>query len=372
MNKMLLWTAGVLLAPGTGLAGEFNWNGFLTLATGKVLSGSVQQHNELGDDCPCMISDFSQRGVLTEQWGFDDSKLGLQGTWSFNDKVSITGQVVSRGSRDFKLNVEWVYASWLLNDDDTLQIGRKRLPLFYYSEQQDVGFTYPWLHLPPQTYGWEAVNYNGINWNHQWELDDWSGIVNTFAGTETRNDNDYLKLYLDPNLEHDTRWDTIVGAEFTASKDWFEGRVMLMRSDNSSREPGEDWTPATKQIILGLSMLADFGSWYANSELFFSDRTASYGRDLAYSLLVGRRFGDYSLAFSHSLYQQKINQQNPAELTSDNKEHHRLNSLVGRYEINASSSFKIQLDDWHDLSGSWFKTNYGDARALSLSYDRVF
>lgn len=372
MNKSWLCVAGMLIAPSSVLATEFNWNGFMTFAAGKVLTGSVNGTNELGEDCPCMISDFSQNGVLTRSFDFDDSKLGLQGTVQFNDSLSLTGQAVSRGSRDFKVNVEWVYASWQMDDNDTLQLGRKRLPLFYYSEQQDISFTYPWVHLPPQTYGWEAVNYNGVNWNHQWSSGDWSGIVNSFAGTETRTDNDYLKIYLDPSLEHGTRWDNIVGAEMTAAKDWFEGRLMLMRSENSSREPGEAWTDPVQQLLFGASIQADFGQWYASSELFFSDRTKSYGRDLAYSVLLGRRFGDLSLVFSHGMYQQKLNRDNPFELTDDSREQHRLNSLVARYELTASSAFKIQLDDWNDQSGSWFKSNYGNARALSLAYDMVF
>lgn len=372
MKTKWLCAASLLLAPVSAMAVDYSWNGFMSLAGGKVLSGSVQGDNELGEDCPCMVTDYSQNGVLTDSWGFDDSKIGLQGTAKFNDQWSVTGQVVSRGSRDFKVNLEWVYASWQIDDNDVLQLGRKRIPLFYFSEQQDIGFTYPWVHLPPQTYGWEAVNYNGANWNHQWVSGDWSGIVNTFAGTETRSDNDYLKIYLDPNQEHGTRWDKILGAEFIATKDWFEGRLMMMRSDNSSREPGEDWSEPTEQIIFGASAQADFGSWYANAELFFSDRTESYGRDLAYSVLVGKRIGDVTIAMNHGMYQQKINENNPFELTEDDAEIHRMTSLIGRYEVDESSAIKIQFDDWQDHSGTWFKTNYGDARSISFSYDRVF
>lgn len=369
--RLIFATACLSIIP-TAQAVDASWNGFLTLAAGKVVQGTVNGKNEMGRQCPCLITDFSQNAVLTENWGLDDSKLGLQGSLQFSPDWSLTGQAVVRGSRDFKPNLEWVYLSWQASDSSTVQIGRKRLPLFYYSEQQDIGFTYPWVHLPPQTYGWEAVNYNGINWNWQWVAGDWSGIVNSFVGTETRRDNDYWKLYYEPGVQVDTKWDKIAGVELIGSKGWFEGRLMLMRSENSGREQGQPWSASSQQLILGASALADFGDWFGSTELFFSDRTESYGRDLAYSLTVGRRFGAYSVVVTHGLYQQKVTRDNPDEITYDDREVHRMNSLVLRYELNDASAIKLQFDDWNDYSGAWFASNYGDARAISVSYDLVF
>lgn len=357
-------------------ATEFNWSGFLTLAAGKTLSGSVQGKNETGIDCPCMISDFSQSGVIDSSWDFAaDSKIGLQGNLLLSEQLSLTAQVVSRGARDWDLNLEWVYVGWQLGDNNLLQVGRKRLPLFYYSEQQDVSFTYPWVHLPPQTYGWEAVNYNGINWNHSFQVGDWSGLVNTFAGNETRKDNDYMKIYNGIDSETDTRWRKIFGAELLMNQDWFEGRLMLMKSDTQSRliSDNEDWSAPAEQILFGASGLIDYQNWIVSAELFFSDRTESYGRDLAYTLTAGKRLDGWTWYLTHGLYQQKINSGNPFELTDEaDREKHRLSSLVVRFDVSSSAAVKVQLDHWQDNSGEWFKQTYGDANAVSISYDRVF
>lgn len=357
-------------------ATEFNWSGFLTLAAGKTLSGSVQGKNETGIDCPCMISDFSQSGVIDSSWDFAaDSKIGLQGNLLLSEQLSLTAQVVSRGARDWDLNLEWVYVGWQLGDNNLLQVGRKRLPLFYYSEQQDVSFTYPWVHLPPQTYGWEAVNYNGINWNHSFQVGDWSGLVNTFAGNETRKDNDYMKIYNGIDSETDTRWRKIFGAELLMNRDWFEGRLMLMKSDTQSRliSDNEDWSAPAEQILFGASGLIDYQDWIVSTELFFSDRTESYGRDLAYTLTAGKRLDGWTWYLTHGLYQQKINSGNPFELTDESdREKHRLSSLVVRFDVSSSAAVKVQLDHWQDNSGEWFKQTYGDANAVSFSYDRVF
>jgi len=367
--------SAMLAASPSALAVDFNWSGFMTLGLGKTISGSVQGQNEVGIDCPCMIADYSQAAVYENSWDIKpDSKLGLQGTMLFTDELSLTGQVVSRGSRDFDVNLEWVYLSYQLNDENTVQLGRKRLPLFYYSEQQDVGFTYPWVHLPGQTYGWEAVNYNGLNWSHSLQFADWAGIVNVFGGSETRKDSDYLKLYSGLDSESDTRWSGIVGAEMVLSKDWFEGRLMLMQNDTQGRlvSEGEDWSEKAKQQIYGASALVDYNDFIVTAELFYSDRTESYGRDLAYTLSIGRRYDALLVYLTHGLYQQKIYANNPGEYTRDDLEKHRNSSLVFKFDATASSAFKIQLDHWQDFSGSWFKQNYGDANTISFAYDMVF
>jgi len=355
---------------------DFQSSGFLTLAAGKTLSGSVKGRNEIGFDCPCMISDYSQAGVYEDSISLKpDSKLGLQGSVVFSPSWQLTGQVVSRGSRDGKINLEWVYVSYQVNDTNTLQAGRKRLPLFYYSEQQDISFTYPWLHLPPQTYGWEAVNYNGANWNHQWNLGQWSGQFNMFAGSETRRDSDYLKLYSGLESETDTRWANIIGAELIGSRDWFEGRLVVIQSDTEARlvSEGEDWSTPAKQQIYGASGLVDYNDWLTSAEVFFSDRTESYGRDLAYTFSVGRRFGNYTALVTHGLYNQKIYRDNPAEYdAAESAEKHRMNSFVLRYDLNSSMALKMQLDRWRDFSGSWFKQTYGNSTTMSVGFDMVF
>ncbi|MFN4266113.1 MAG: hypothetical protein ACK4F8_10255 [Aquabacterium sp.] len=41
-----------------------------------------------------------------------ESKVGLQGTYTFNDKLSATGPVVGRGVDGIKADVEWAYLSY--------------------------------------------------------------------------------------------------------------------------------------------------------------------------------------------------------------------------------------------------------------------
>jgi hypothetical protein len=53
-------------------------------------------------------------------------------------------------------------------------------------------------------------------------------------------------------------------------------------------------------------------------------------------------------------------------------EGHRTISGVVRYDINAASALKVQLDAWKDKSGIGFASQHGNSTLLSISYDRVF
>ena len=210
-------TANALEAEYAGM--KFTGTGFLTAAVGKVLDGSPKGLSDAGYNCPCQISDYSHQSVYDNSSLniAPDSKLGLQGRIDFTDKLSLTSQGVSRGSQNGRPNLEWLYASYKLTSDTTVQIGRKRLPLFYYSETQDVGLTYPWVHLPPQTYGWPVVNYNGINISHNHAIGAWATTLNAYIGEETAINNTINKIYA-KNDRIDDRWSNIMGAELFFSK----------------------------------------------------------------------------------------------------------------------------------------------------------
>ncbi len=106
---------------GKGL--DFSGSGFLTLATGKVLSGTHDPATDQGFKCPCFISDYAQGGVYEHgAWQFEpDSKLGLQGTVSGGSgRYSLTGQIVSRGAAQGQMDLEWLYGTFEINGKLTL------------------------------------------------------------------------------------------------------------------------------------------------------------------------------------------------------------------------------------------------------------
>ncbi len=187
------------LVGGTALhaqAGDFTYSGFATAAIGKVMSGSRTERLNDHYDCPCFIADYGQGALYEPHWSVGtESKIGLQGTYSFNTQWSATGQVVARGVDGIKTDLEWAYLSYEASPHWTIQAGRKRLPLYFYSEFQDVGYAFNWARVPTDLYGWEIVNYNGVNATYRDDWKGWAAKSNFFTGSERTKDNRFSRIY---------------------------------------------------------------------------------------------------------------------------------------------------------------------------------
>lgn len=367
---------------------RFSGSGFLTVAAGKIL-GSGDKRDVAGWECPCFVSDYAQGGVYEDKGGTinPDSKLGLQGKVQLGKDFSITGQGVIRGARDGKANLEWVYGSYDLNRNITVQAGRKRLPLLYYSESQDVGVTYPWAHLPPQVYGWEIVNYNGANVLYRDQFGSWSSTANVFAGSETAKDNGFWKIYNGKKSKTDSKWDNILGGELVLSKDWFEARVGYIQSyyqnrtmndaagapvvDDPVAESTTAWSDKTeKQKIYALSFSVERDALIAKAEYLYMNREVVNEHDISKMIGVGYRLGKFTPFVSWADYQYGI----PNPVGDEWGEGHAVTSFVLRYDLTPASDIKVQYDVWRDHSNPNYQTDlpYGNSKLISVSYDMVF
>jgi hypothetical protein len=363
---------------------EFDGSGFLSLTLGKMLGGSQGRTNDT--QCPCFISDYAQNGVYNGGSGVQwkpDSKLGLQGTLSLNEvPLSLTGQVVARGAHDGAVDLEWLYASHSLSDTLTLQIGRKRLPMFFNSDSQDIGYALPWTHLPPQLYGWDVVNYNGSNltWNRL--LDNgWHLVGNLLGGAESVKESGYWKMYRGPDNRTDVKWDAILGGDLTLSRDWLETRLVYIQSHTRQRNVSGSWNETTqsydastidpaftrqaRQKIYGLAANVDWHNWLLKSEIIYIDRPGDSFRDRAQILVIGHRYGRWQPMLTWSNYKTMT------RIAADTEAHLDLAATL-RYDLDDSSAVKAQLDFQHGRGDPAFHPDYGDARLLTLSYDRVF
>jgi hypothetical protein len=367
-------TANALEAEYAGM--KFTGTGFLTAAVGKVLDGSVHGLSDAGYNCPCQISDYSHQSVYDNSSLniAPDSKLGLQGRIDFTDKLSLTSQGVSRGSQNGRPNLEWLYAGYKITSDTTIQVGRKRLPLFYFSETQDVGLTNPWTHLPPQTYGWEAVNYNGANISHNYTIGSWATTLNAYFGAETIIDNQLWKLYAKKDRS-DTRWSNIVGGELFFSKGWFEGRLMAMTFQSQSRNVAGscadtesctmDWGEKFRRNMYGFSTVMTPHDWVLMTEFLYTPMIGIDSQFVA-STSVGRHFGKWLPMVTYS-----VCEQTRIDPTGDN-ERHSNTSAVLRYDLTPASDVKLQFDHWISYGGTSFPSIYGNSNMLTLAYDLVF
>lgn len=372
---------------------RFSTSGFLTLTAGRVFKGDAPQ-NFSAYATPMFVTDYAQGGIYENRdWSLKPgSKLGLQGTAIFSPQFSATGQVVSRGARKGQVNLEWIYGNYYIDDKLTLQFGRKRLPLFYYSETQDVGLTYPWAHLPPGQYGWEIVNYNGANLLYREKWGSWSSSMNLFAGSETRRDNPYQKIYNGRNTRTDSKWSRIFGADLALMRDWFEVRAAYIQSDIQDRfedpesAPPYLFSPKAKQRIYALSFSIDHPRWVIRNEYLYTDRK-QVGDEFYSSLFgVGYRMGKFLPMVTFNRYRERLTPgyanpaiADPAGIDPLAYEGFSTLAFSLRYDLTPTSAIKLQLDRWLDKNGPNFNLDangisvpYGNARLFTISYDLIF
>ncbi len=364
---------------------EFSGSGFLTVGVGKMLGGT---RGNVGDyDCPCFVSDYAQAAIFDGrsglQWG-PDTKLGLQGDVSF-DRFSVTGQVVARGTGH--ADMEWLYATYRVNDKLSLQAGRKRLPMFYYSDAQDIGVALPWTHLPTWLYGWQAVNYNGVSAQYRDNVGDWTATLNLLAGDEHRKDSGYWKVYGNGRQSvTDVHWTGIAGGNLSLSNDWLETRLAYLQSRTQDVNRNAVWNyatlsydppagagPVAQQKVYGLTVKADYGNWLLFNEFIHIDHPGLTYRDFAQIVSVGYRQGQWIPMVTWGHYRGTVVATGvlPGAPASTANSQQTL-TLSLRYDLTTSSDLKLQYDLTSDHSAPGFNPRYGSSRLLTLAYDLTF
>lgn len=361
--------AGLLLPLRSAVAVDFAGSGFLTLAAGRMLSGEASD--------AYFVNDYGQGGIYKHGRGWSagpDSKLGLQGVATINSEWSATGQVVSRGARDGKVNLEWLFLSYRLSENTTLQVGRKRLPLFYYSEAQDVGIALPWLRLPPPAYGWDVVNFNGANLTYRNRVGEWNSAVEAFFGNERRRDNPYLELYNGRGSNWDERWKNIGGVAWTLSHDWLELRFSYVGSGLEYWDTHDkaNTLVSSRQSFYSLAAVVDRDNWLVRAEASKIRRPGDDFQEKDWAALfgVGYRFGKWLPMVTFARFQGKYLDGRPNERFSDL-------SLSLRYDLSPSTALKLQYDAFKDRSDEGISSysvsqRYGNSRLIGIAYDMVF
>jgi hypothetical protein len=364
---------GAVLAAAPACATEFELSGFGSIVAGRSF-GACTPDNALASafnaSCTRFVVDWSHGGVYTDNVSFrPESRVGVQGTARVNPQLSATVQVVGRLVDAPFAQVEWAYLTWSPTPEWTFQAGRKRVPLFFYSDFQDVGYAYPWIRVPPDVYGWDVVNYNGANATWSKTLGGWSLRSSVFGGAETSRRNGYSRIFYDE--PKDVKWPRIAGADLEFARDWFTGRVVYMRSgyeqvDRNTGVPDVQPSGATsgRHKAYGGSVNIDLGNFLARSEYSVFDRSRYAYKAKSWFVSAGWRFGNLTPMLTVSDYSETTRFPDAYAIS-------RWSSVGAsvRYDFGRSSAFKVQVDRLRDRGATPFM---GSATLLSASYDFVF
>lgn len=363
-----------LLSPPTRAEEGFKVSGFASVVAGET-SGSCQSNAlaaGFGSNCTRWIADWAHAGLVTDRVSLKpESHAGVQGDWQWSREWSTTVQATARLLENQHANVEWAYLTYSPSPEWKVQVGRKRIPLYYYSDFEDVGFAYNMVRPSPDVYGWEVVNYNGASLSTSRTIGDWHFRLEGYAGGETSRKNPYSALIASDPL--DVSWNRLWGTVVEFGRDWFSGRLSYMRSDYAARDrvtssdvvlPGGA-TRAT-QSFFGLALNGDWDEWQWRSEYGTAQRTAATGYRARYFLaLLGRQWGDWTLTGGQSGYLES----SPYTLAVYVPVRQRTTSAALRWDVHKGGAVKAQFDRVRDAGVLPFT---GNARVFSVSYDLVF
>ena len=142
MRYTPLLLCAVIAAP-TAYA-DIQFNGFLSAIGGTATDDPIRQYED----------DITFR---------QDSIFGLQARADVSEKLSVTGQLVSRGEDDFATELAWGYLAYEATQSLTLRMGRFRTPFYFYSDFLEVGYAYPWISPADEVYSLQFDNIDGID-----------------------------------------------------------------------------------------------------------------------------------------------------------------------------------------------------------------
>lgn len=366
MNKSLMVLAvSAALAAGTAQA-EISVTGFASVYGGKVLSGTGVEDFGLG---PTFLATYPTVGYYEDAWSFKpDSKYGLQFSSDLGQGLTATAQLVGRGADDYNAELEWAYLSYEFNDHWTIQAGKKRLPLYYYSDFFDVGYAYLWVRPPADNYTWQIFNYNGVNAQFNYQLGDWAVGGNLYTGREDDPNNKLLSEFFGSQPVREI-WKDIMGGVLTLNRDWLDLRLTYMQYTNERYRNGErvlwDGKDTRDGTFKGVAANIDYHDWLLLTE--FNKLTLDSSDFDTYMVSTGYRFDKFTPYVSYS------------DFYSDGGEKHNTTSLGFRWDFHSSAAFKLQYDKVEDNGYNVLPDNTvnnqmvaGDSTAITFGVDLVF
>ena len=329
---------------------DIKLNGFGSVAIGTVVEGEE------------FLADYPKTGIYNNDLSLDpDTTLGLQLSSYFTDKFSLIAQLAVHGASDYEPEIDWLYLNYYLTPELSVQAGRKRLPLYYYSDYFDVGYAYYWIRPPPDVYTWQITNYNGVSLLYETALGQWDANLNLYYGSEESEDNDLLSLLFDASV--DETWKNMIGIVGTMSNNWLELRLTHMHGLIDRKISGVSVINDIEQQFLGVSVNFTFDSLLILSEFNNYRQPENDVEYNAYLISFGYQIGKLTPHITRSSFKQEIN-------VLGNDEQHYTTSVGLRWDVVDNIAVKVQYDDVVD-EGVIVPVK-GDSSSISFAVDFVF
>lgn len=281
-------------------AAEINWSGFLSVAAGKSL-----------DDEIAYVVDPTSVAAYDREIRFDpESIVGIQAQAVITDRLRATVQLVSKGANDFDTQVEWAFMSYDLTSDLTLNAGRFRHPLFFYSDFLDVGYAYHWIRPPTEVYSVPHSALEGINLYYSKVI----GSIDLSSQAWFGALDDIGLAGADLEVQNNTGINLLMGYK------WFKLRLLYNETDiivsfeDTSTTPPTVLSSTSPTEFYAVAFMADVGNAIFRSEATQTKNKGAFSSTTdAWYVSAGYAFGDFT---PHATYAVADAQGEPITKTS--------------------------------------------------------
>lgn len=358
VNKTLAIST-LLFSCSSAIGVEVEYSGFGSITAGRVISSAANPNSSMagrGYSGAAYMADYPNVGIYEGDWSLrPESLLGLQGKLKASDKLEFTAQLTARAINSPRLDVDWLYASYSLTPNLRVQAGRKRLPLYHYSDFVEVAYAYPWVRAPELAYSWQITHYNGINLLYEDYYKDWDYSANFYGGEEKDEDSRLLRFFFPEKVEE--HWDNIFGTTFGVSNDWLEVRLSVMKNQ-VKRTVGSGPQQNGRLNFYGLSAKAQYGNLtFLTEQQRIKRRNYTYPTDIhVYS--IDYQINDFK---PYVAYNDFIN-------PTLGEDHHTVSAGV-RWDFHRNMAGKLQFDRYFDDGTAPLG---GNADLISASIDFTF
>ncbi len=213
IHKALILTSSIMAS---NVQADVAFNGFASIVGGLTTSSDEL----LGgyDDS----FDFSQ-----------DSLLALQASSDLADGLSITAQVLARGSDDWDTSFEWAYVAYDATDNLRFLVGKQRVPFYMYSDFLDVSYTYPWITAPEGVYSVAFDTFDGIGAIYTTNVGSFDASLHVIYGG-----NNSEMFVMNENVQAD--FNDLAGVSLTLTRDWLTLRAAYIQTELNIPVPDSD------------------------------------------------------------------------------------------------------------------------------------
>ncbi len=375
-----LLLSSMALAAGSGYGAEIKLNGFASFVGGKAFNGQRLPNGTLSsylaDPVHALVAGtINDDARYSDEVSFrPDSIYGLQVNAFLGQGLRATAQLTGKGANDFETEIEWAYLSYDVTESTTLQAGRQRIPLYFYSDFLDVGYAYHWIRPPVEVYGSTMSTYEGFSIMHNGALGNWD--------TSTR-------LYSGAIISEESRFgefgsDEMVGLVFSTSNEWLRLRASGVRGKFFVENSTTNSDNAVDAYFSSLAGYVTLGDGFLAAEATYADTIDDYIDTIgsviqieslaSFMVTAGYQFGEFTPHISYA--EVDINYSGFLNPSFKDLSNATETTTVGvRWDFHPAAAFKLEYSTSTDASSKEIISAFGkrnEVDAVSFGFDIIF